>query len=227
MIINTERQSKSYAIAAAAAGVSMLALTSPADAKVVITTHINIPVTGIVSLDLNHDGIPDLRFTKESFHFGVVSYLSVKGLHGAGVKGYASALMRSARIGPSAQFHPQAVMAQRSCLYSSSAPPSCDLAGDWGAGQPNRFLGVKFVIKGTTHFGWVRMTVTNTDENPISATITEYGYETVANKTVLAGLPSKNAEEAKAERTSAGPSLAMLARGTEGMALWRREEGNS
>jgi hypothetical protein len=50
-----------YSMAAAAAGVSLMALAAPAEGKVVITTHINIPVTSTVSLDLNHDGVADIQ----------------------------------------------------------------------------------------------------------------------------------------------------------------------
>ena len=49
---------------------------------------------------------------------------------------------------------------------------------------------------GQTHYGWVRLTVTvkhkGTGHGPtgsFSATITEYGYESVANKSCDAGLP--------------------------------------
>src|SRR5579863_9061992 len=53
-------QLNSYVLAASAAGVSLLALTPPAEAKVVYTkTHQDIGTNGIYELDLNHDGIVD------------------------------------------------------------------------------------------------------------------------------------------------------------------------
>ena len=87
---------------------------------------------------------------------------------------------------------------------------------------------MKFLIHGTTHFGWVRVTVKNSKVKggTLSATITEYGYETIANKKVLAGLPSNNAQVSEGttqtERAN-GPSLGRLALGSEGLAMWRRE----
>ena len=62
-----EQHCITYSKVAAAAGVSLLALAAPAEGKVVITTHINIHVTETVSLDLNHDGVPDLEFTRGGY----------------------------------------------------------------------------------------------------------------------------------------------------------------
>lgn len=93
---------------------------------------------------------------------------------------------------------------------------------------------MKFLIKGTTHYGWVRATVKNT-KNPsgsLTGTITEYGYETIANKAVFAGLPS-TAAEVREEIGQSGTgksnsaSLGMLALGADGLVIWRREENDS
>src|SRR5580692_10290041 len=60
-----QRQLNSYALAAGAAGVGMLALAQPAEAKIVYTAA-HIPIVqngGPVELDLNHDGINDFQFS--------------------------------------------------------------------------------------------------------------------------------------------------------------------
>jgi hypothetical protein len=58
------RQLNSYALAASAAGVGMLALAQPAEAKIVYTpAHIAVPINTFLPLDLNHDGVNDLSFT--------------------------------------------------------------------------------------------------------------------------------------------------------------------
>src|SRR5579863_6632977 len=60
-----EKSLSSYASAAIAAGVSLIAVTKPADAKIVYTpADTNIPVNNSQSvlLDLNHDGIADFSF---------------------------------------------------------------------------------------------------------------------------------------------------------------------
>jgi hypothetical protein len=105
------RQTSLYAIAAAAAGVSVLALAKPADAEVVVTKA-NIPVTSFsgVSLDLNKDGIADFKLFVSFYSAG--SFFSDKLMvtplaGGADIGGsfvYASALVRGAKIGPSALF---------------------------------------------------------------------------------------------------------------------------
>ena len=96
--------------------------------------------------------------------------------------------------------------------------------GKWNSNAPNRFIGAKFKINNKTHYGWVRVTVKTTTQQ-VSATVTEYGYETVANKRVSAGLPGAASVQppTKAANSSAA-SLGALALGAEGLAIWRREE---
>ena len=62
---SVDRRMTLYAIAAAAAGVSVLALASPASGEVVITkTNLIVGFGGNtrVLIDLNHDGINDFQF---------------------------------------------------------------------------------------------------------------------------------------------------------------------
>jgi hypothetical protein len=71
----------------------------------------------------------------------------------------------------------------------------------------------------------VRVTVkTSTKRYYVTGTVTEYGYETIANKPVFAGLTGKNVPDDEASESNAGPSLGALALGADGLALWRREE---
>ena len=53
-----------YALAASAAGVSVLASAQSVEAEIVYTpTHINIPLNHTIPLDLNHDGTKDFILT--------------------------------------------------------------------------------------------------------------------------------------------------------------------
>jgi hypothetical protein len=64
-----EKSLSAYASAAVAAGVSLLAMTNSAEAKIVYTpAHTNIPLNNRapVLLDLNHDGIADFSFWNTS-----------------------------------------------------------------------------------------------------------------------------------------------------------------
>ncbi len=220
-----------YCIAAAAAGVSLLALAQPAEGKVVITNK-TIPIDGGLSLDLNNDGVPDIEFSffKTYAHYtglaAVTAFPTEPGGAIVAKGGYASALLRSAKIGPSDHFSGGVYKSSirgvgiegDSCLYSK-----CNTWGKWGGNHPNRFLGLKFVVNGKIHYGWIRITITITSSDLLEATVTEYGYETIANKRLLAGVPSNQAEVGRST-TGRNPSLGMLALGADGLTLWRREE---
>jgi hypothetical protein len=79
-------------------------------------------------------------------------------------------------------------------------------------------MGLQFNIKGTTHFGWARFTVTN--EGGI--TLTGYAYETVALKPIVTGDTGGNADESVDQQGSAvapelpPPGLGQLALGVIG-----------
>jgi hypothetical protein len=104
-----------YALAASAAGVSMLVLTQPSEAKVIYTkTHQVIGQEGIYNLDLNHDGNVDFLIQQWG-GAGSTSYLSnglkAKEALGNAVQGnsskyskFATALKVGVRIGPKQHF---------------------------------------------------------------------------------------------------------------------------
>lgn len=248
-----------YSLAAAAASVSALALAQPAEGEIIITNKtIPIHANTVVLLDLNGDGVNDFVFALSHYTIGNTSYnnLYVSQAHSPSVgnnvigKSYfASAMLRGAKIGPGGPFiHTYAhygipieksVLCTQNCGGKSGYSFDQGLEGKWGGGHPNRFIGVKFQIHGQTHFGWVRLTVTvkhkGNGKGPtgtFSATITEYGYESVANKSCGAGLAGAATSDAvrasavpgQASVPKTGPALGMLALGADGMPIWRREE---
>ena len=93
-----------------------------------------------------------------------------------------------------------------------------------------RYLGLKFFIKGHVHYGWARFNVTAGD-GKITATLTGYAYETIPNKPIIAG-KTKGPGDASVEESSAAPSrptsqpatLGLLALGSHGLSIWRRED---
>ncbi len=206
------RQLSTYALAASAAGVSILALSGAVDAKVVYTsthqvTRAHVPLY----IDLNHDGINDFLL-RTTYYVGSSYYkagLSASGNHNASNavaarrssrSGYffsaASALPAGARIGPGLKFsmrHP--VMAEELFPRGVATSQYSD-RGRWiskGKGVSSRYLGLKFVINGEVHYGWARLSVTvahHRQYDDVVATLTGYAYETVANKPITAGQTS-------------------------------------
>jgi hypothetical protein len=220
-----------YALAAGAAGVSLLALTQPADAKIVYTSaHIGLDPR--VSLDLNHDGQPDFYFLDRSNYgkgttFNVFAAVSGNQVWGAG--NLASALVAGVRIGPKGKFQGNHSVLDR--VWRKSDTGTFYTSGKW-QNTPHHYLGLKFVIAGKIHFGWARldMSVIN---HAISGLLTGYAYETIPGKPIIAGnivgetKVGGGIDEANASRTSRVPSrpnLGVLALGSSGLSIWRREE---
>jgi hypothetical protein len=190
------RQLNMYALAATAAGVGMLALAQPAEGEIIYTkAHKVISSRSTFHLDLNHDGINDfdLKDTVTTFSTGAVRAAlsalphrqenAVWG-HVVFAEGYASALFANVQVGPDGRFLGEAgLMAETS---ASGLPPSIfSCTGPW-ANVASRYLGLKFVIKGETHFGWARLNVSCSNYT-VTATLTGYAYESVANRPILTG----------------------------------------
>lgn len=234
-----DRKLRVYSTAALAAGVSMLALAKPSQGEVVVTKKtIAIPVnpqngSGPAAIDFNHDGIRDFSaaiyysaYPQSDHSLDIFAPNGDAGIV-ASQNNYALALPRGARIGPSAHFNTRnnPIESVNGRDSSTSATYTRTLKGNWGGNPRNRFLGVRFLINGNTHYGWIRLTVT-TDPRGLSATITGYAYETVPNKRITAGAGASPASETKVSNSTQRPdavSLGMLALGADGLTLWRRE----
>jgi hypothetical protein len=205
-----DRQLNTYALAASAAGVSVLALAPASEAKVVYTNaHETIGAHVPLYIDLNHDGIKD--FLLRTTYYAGTSGFQV-GLDAAGYRNAnnvvagrrvsdssyffsaASALPAGARIGPKRKFpvhHP--LMAEE--LFKKNVRTSSGYSdlGPWaskGEGVSDRYLGLKFVVDGKVHYGWARLSVTlghHRQRGDVSGTLTGYAYETVPNKPIIAG----------------------------------------
>jgi hypothetical protein len=201
------RQLNTYAQVASAAGVSVLALAGASEAKVVYTETYQVTHTGSpLYIDLDHDGINDVLL-RTTFYVGS-SGLEI-GLDASGYRntdnvvagrrfsrsGYflsgASALPAGARIGPKGNFSVRfPFMAVE--LFNGVGSQDSDL-GAWageGKGVKDRYLGLKFDVRGEVHYGWARLSVTlghHRQFDDVSGTLTGYAYETVPNKPIIAG----------------------------------------
>jgi hypothetical protein len=238
------QQLNMYVLAAGAAGVGMLALAQPAEAKIVYTaSNVAIGYGGVQDyhLDLNHDGIADFSIftTNRSYQCGDRSR-KIFGLfekaaagNGAVTKGklkLAAALSAGVLIGPTRRFFGGTrTMSYRRHGYGGGCV-SNQQRGYWQDANPG-YLGLTFKISGRTHYGWARLIVTRKFFEGFTAMLSGYAYETIPNKAIVAGKTKGpedvNIEESNAIPTAPTPELAtlgMLALGAPGLSVWRREE---
>ena len=202
-----------YMAAAGAAGVSMLAMTQSADAKVVYTPA-NRSITSNSRLDLNNDGIPDYAFHGPFAICGTCTYLNVFALKFNKFMSSAQPLAAGVPVGPDGKFRGRDEEMIFWC--SCSGNPTTD--GPW-LGVQNGYMGYEFNIKGAAHFGWARFSVT--DKGAI--TLTGYAYETVSLEPIVTGdTGGNNADEDSVDQekpAAASPQasgLGELALGAQG-----------
>jgi hypothetical protein len=210
-----------YSLAASAAGVSVLALTSPSQAKIIFTpAHIKIIPNHKLALDLNHDGIKDFELVDTAA--GSSDFLEMNPLQTGNALAQAktdcnpsvgvAALKAGILIGKGQTFsHNVYCMAQ----YIGADGGSL---GSWAGGVKNRFLGLQFTIKGRKHFGWARLSVSAA---PYTVMLTGYAYETIPNKPIIAGKTKGPKEASVMPATYQMPgSLGALATGFARLSTW-------
>ena len=240
-----------YALAATAAGVGLVAVAQPAEAKIVYTPS-NIPINvngGVVELDLNHDGINDFQFYAGYEGPGIrhQGSLPPEGNHGSSLgvtplqpsnrvsavesQGQlcAAAVPKGERIGPHRRFQP-----------GDSLLDMAFASGDSTGGRAfcpwlkvkQAYVGFKFVIKGKVHFGWARIKRVSSDAG-FPAIITGYAYETIPGKSIVTGRTEGPEDDVSVEQlnpaslgtpTARHGNLGLLAMGSSGLSVWRREE---
>jgi hypothetical protein len=241
---NLHRQLAQYSLTAAVAGVSMLALAAPASGEVVVTRKtIPIPVGSSienpVTISMANDGVNNFSFllnglsdSPRELVAGARNGTNSQILAGGTFYTKALALSRGAKVGPSANFVSGGSLFALVEATSSSSIRGFFSRGYWGGNPKNKYLGVRFQIRGQFHYGWIRLTVTSNvqlERPTLAATITGWAYESVANKPIKAGTAATAASVEKPtarvqqlHNQEAGPSLGMLAAGAEGMPIWRR-----
>jgi hypothetical protein len=197
-----QRKLNVYALAASAAGVGMLALVQSAEAKIVYTPADKwLPLNQNFYLDLNHDGVNDFRFWLASanwstgFSKGFLRSLAVEVAESSQSKNAfyysvsqhdlcAPALRKGIKVGPKSPFTGPAGPWLFLKSYQSSEHHS---ACKW-LGVKQAYLGVRFMIKGEAHYGWIRLGYMEASTNqPTRAKQTGYAYETIPNKPIITG----------------------------------------
>jgi hypothetical protein len=198
--VNLDKNLLAYAAAASAAGVSLLALAQPAEAKIVYTkTNREIAPRKMLNLDLNHDGITDFKFTNYALSSpNYAAYkLDIAGQDGDGVQSDAAVLRTGVQVGPKRKFEEgtQAMFLFIRHCQRTTTGGTCrtQTSGAWN-NITDGYLGLKFLIRGKAHYGWARFNVTFTDQG-IYGLLTGYAYETVANKAIFTGKAKGDEDE--------------------------------
>ena len=246
---STNQRLNRYALTATAAGVGLTALIQPAQAKIVYTpAHVNFSAHPSLTLDLNHDGIGDFILAlggrgSGGGYYWQSAYISAARSNNkdevivteADGSAPAVALRRGSRIGPGRRFGGRGVLVSHLSHFMKGGATSTRWFDQWangGKGLKDRYLGLKFYVRGRVHFGWARVAVT-TNGKTFTATLTGYAYETIPNKPIVAGktkglddgASGKQASPASFAAPAATPArLGLLALGSHGLTLWRRRD---
>jgi hypothetical protein len=214
-------------------------------------THLSTSCPSTFPLDLNHDGIADFKIRFLPFSsFNPATHMSVfpaqsgnailgkiQGLLSGRFGGpftcrAASALPGGHSIGPGGRFgaYQSMIGAYFFFSYGSAAAPDSPVSflgcGNWPNAQ-RPFLGLEFTARGQNHFGWARLNWVN--RTPM---LTGYAYETEPNKPIRAGDTGPIADARAPEMHSAPPAVAtvqpatlgVLALGSAGLDMWRKEQ---
>jgi hypothetical protein len=221
-------------VAAAGAAAGMGILAAPSASAEVVYTPANLTLKqGITPLDINNDGVSDFRFYRGGYGHGSRLYIlqqDQKNLVFNSATFNAAPLPSGARIGPNGAFKEDEDKAWFMAGWSEGLSGiSSRSDGPWKQAQ-STYLGLRFSVNGETHYGWARMTVNA--KTGIIATLTGYAYETIPNKPIFAGQTSGPAEASYFAPDLIAPapraaSLGMLARGSDAIAIWRREENET
>jgi hypothetical protein len=244
LAIKLDENLLSYAAAASAAGVGLLALAQPAEAKIIYTAA-NIPIVedaGLVQLDVNNDGTPDFSFYNSAQTFGVRKHVRPPlGGYDHVIGGFGA--QAGNEIGAMTSFHGAVCAAEvapnrrvgNGDNFKSGILDLFAIGGDYtspgtaacpwqGKNNKGGFLALKFVVSGQTYYGWARISLTGS--NP---TITGYAYNDVAGESIKTGQTHGSDETSDASQFIVPdapqlPRLGILAKGAPGLDIWRRNE---
>jgi hypothetical protein len=232
------QQLNMYALAAGAVGVGLLALAQPAGAKIVYTpTKVQLITGQDIYVDLDHDGTNDFYFVgqqsqKTSSGFAFLAISPEPGTNRNGIwavesNGHACAveLPPGKRVGSGRPFQANSVGLFFRSWGWTGGTSHCD----WWKNLGSHYVGLKFNIQGKIHYGWARVKVVSYPQ--YAAILTGYAYETIPNQPIVTG-KTKGRDEIRIHGTDAAlttpthepASLGLLAMGSSGLSIWRREE---
>jgi hypothetical protein len=168
------------------------------------------PGTNTLQIDLNNDGVTDFTLTSfcestsHSSIEGVRRFLYARGSQASNLiairrQSLQAALNRGARVGSMGQFSANGIMAY--AVSGSSGGSFLNVTG--------RSLGVKFLINGELHYGWIGFRTVQ----GFKATLAGWAYETTPNKAIIIGEPEEESFESAPLRSTELTSMELLAMG--------------
>lgn len=189
----TQRRLNTYTLAAAAAGVSVLALTPRSEGKIVYrSAHRVISNGDHFNLDITDNGTTNLTIENLYRHHcttdGFCSSTQFLNARMAGSNEVVYNVYGVVAIKPGAQVGPKNVWrgGKQNMAVMVGGFGTRGVGGSW-VNVENRYMGLKFKVKGKTHYGWARLNVQESLPFNIGATLTGYAYETIPNKDIIAG----------------------------------------
>jgi hypothetical protein len=224
-----DKRFTAYAVAASAAGVSLLALVQPAEGKIVYTgASSEIAPNAVLPLDLNHGGQSEFSFSNQaatcSGCHSSSDRLMITPIGQNGIMSHAAVLPAGAQVGPKGAFQNSAQLMLVFRQVCSATSCASFTSGAW-KNITQGYLGLKFYIHGQAHYGWARLNVTLTQKGRVYALLTGYAYETVPNKSIITGRRrGPGAMSGRAGLSQHEPdraTLGALAKGAAGLAIWR------
>jgi hypothetical protein len=210
-----ERRMLLYVMAAGSA----LAAVPAAQGRVVFTSSNTVYHGHTITIDLNNDGVTDFNFfvigtggcgTESRGYcnfFMEMRGAAASNLVEMGPDGGQAALIKGAKIGSGNDFSDKGDM-----VAFLSEPSGQFLTGSW-LNVTNRFLGVKFIIGGQVHYGWIGFRGVSGIER---AAFAGWAYETTPNKPIAAG--DRGLADSATLRQPVPTSLQLLAMGHTGIA---------
>jgi hypothetical protein len=243
--LSTQLRSRldAYGIAATATALGIAAFVSPAQGEIVYTpADKEIGRTGVI-IDFNHDGIGDVEIASRNFFAdggGIVVYShEANRAFGTTRAEFVSMLPIGYTVGPnSAHFKlgiasSQYPQPKKFLFYCQASSGGGVCEGPWykTGGTAGSYVGVKFLIDGAVHYGWVRLKLEVTGNHfQVAVYLTGYAYESTANKPIVTGKTSGSVEggteESETPTNALPPSatLGMLSAGASALPLWRAPE---
>jgi hypothetical protein len=236
-----------YALAAGAAGVALLACSVPSEATPVcknISFMFSVGETNTFAFNPAHQRVAPFNIVQT--YAAISSHTSTRFNRGLFTPNFPGAdvvqasnslpadLASGAIIGPGGRFGKGQ---SYGVLFTYAFRGGTNHLGNLKFAQTNYF-GYKFLISGKNHYGWVRIDAKTVSEGYVQSEVVSSGYESAADTPIFAGScaavspstggsPSDHAGDtasaASATSDTTRPaSLGMLALGTQGLPLWRR-----